>query len=240
MKEGMNTMVSNSQTYLKILADLIKIKSVNDHELEVAEYLQDLFQENGIEAKILPLKGQRANLVAEIGEGTPVLAVSGHMDVVDPGNLAAWDNDPFTMTEKDGKLFGRGITDMKAGLAALVIAMIELKKQGLPKKGTIRLLATAGEEVGEEGSAAFYRDHYMEDAAGLLIAEPTTVYGTASEQKGSFDIKFTSKGTSVHSSTPEKGYNALSQLEGGKNRWQTRLRLVRTRPLIAHCVDSSV
>ena len=67
-------MVSNSQTYLKILADLIKIKSVNDHELEVAEYLQDLFQENGIEAKILPLKGQRANLVAEIGEGTPVLA----------------------------------------------------------------------------------------------------------------------------------------------------------------------
>ena len=97
------------------------------------------------------------------------------MDVVDPGNLAAWDNDPFTMTEKDGKLFGRGITDMKAGLAALVIAMIELKKQGLPKKGTIRLLATAGEEVGEEGSAAFYRDHYMEDAAGLLIAEPSTV-----------------------------------------------------------------
>lgn len=212
MKEGMDTMVSNSQTYLKILADLIKIESVNDHELEVAEYLQDLFQENGIEAKILPLEGQRANLVAEIGEGAPILAVSGHMDVVDPGNLAAWDNDPFTMTEKDGKLFGRGITDMKAGLAALVIAMIELKKQGLPKKGTIRLLATAGEEVGEEGSAAFYRDHYMEDAAGLLIAEPSTVYGTASEQKGSFDIKFTSKGTSVHSSTPEKGYNALVPL----------------------------
>ena len=163
-------MLSENQEYLKILADLIKIKSVNDHELEVAEYLKDLFQKNDIHSEILPIKGQRANLVAEIGSGAPVLAVSGHMDVVDPGNLAAWDSDPFTMTEKDGKLFGRGITDMKAGLAALVIAMIELKKQGLPKKGTIRLLATAGEEVGEEGSAAFYRDHYMEDADGLLIA----------------------------------------------------------------------
>lgn len=205
-------MLSENQEYLKILADLIKIKSVNDRELEVAEYLKDLFQKNDIHSEILPIKGQRANLVAEIGSGAPVLAVSGHMDVVDPGNLAAWDSDPFTMTEKDGKLFGRGITDMKAGLAALVIAMIELKKQGLPKKGTIRLLATAGEEVGEEGSAAFYRDHYMQDADGLLIAEPSSTYGTTSEQKGSFDIKFTSKGTSVHSSTPEKGYNALVPL----------------------------
>lgn len=127
-------MLSENQEYLKILADLIKIKSVNDHELEVAEYLKDLFQKNDIHSEILPIKGQRVNLVAEIGSGAPVLAVSGHMDVVDPGNLAAWDSDPFTMTEKDGKLFGRGITDMKAGLAALVIAMIELKKQGLLKK----------------------------------------------------------------------------------------------------------
>ena len=92
-------MLSENQEYLKILADLIKIKSVNDHELEVAEYLKDLFQKNDIHSEILPIKGQRANLVAEIGSGAPVLAVSGHMDVVDPGNLAAWDSDPFTMKQ---------------------------------------------------------------------------------------------------------------------------------------------
>lgn len=158
-------MALETQEYVEILSDIIKIKSVNDNELEVAEYLKNLFQKNGIDSQIIPIKGKRANLVAEIGEGSPVLAVSGHMDVVDPGDVAAWDSDPFTLTEKDDKFFGRGITDMKSGLAALVIAMIELKKQGLPKKGTVRLLATTGEEVGEEGSN------------GIGLESPRTCFG---------------------------------------------------------------
>ncbi|MCT1224881.1 ArgE/DapE family deacylase [Lactiplantibacillus plantarum] len=197
---------------LKILADVIKIPSVNDHELTVAKYLQALLAKYDILAKIHPITGDRANLVAEIGHGKPVLAVSGHMDVVAAGDLAAWDTDPFTLVEKSGQLFGRGVTDMKAGLVALVVAMINIQQQGGPKHGTIRLLATMGEEVGEAGSAAFYQQGAMQDAAGLLIAEPSTVYGTAAEQKGSYDLKLTSKGKAVHSSTPERGYNALVPL----------------------------
>lgn len=197
---------------LKILADVIKIPSVNDHELTVAKYLQALLAKYYISAKIHPITGDRANLVAEIGHGQPVLAVSGHMDVVAAGDLAAWDTDPFILVEKSGQLFGRGVTDMKAGLVALVVAMINIQQQGGPKHGTIRLLATMGEEVGEAGSAAFYQQGAMQDAAGLLIAEPSTVYGTAAEQKGSYDLKLTSKGKAVHSSTPERGYNALVPL----------------------------
>lgn len=197
---------------LKILADVIKIPSVNDHELTVAKYLQALLAKYDISAKIHPITGDRVNLVAEIGHGKPVLAVSGHMDVVAAGDLAAWDTDPFTLVEKSGQLFGRGVTDMKAGLVALVVAMINIQQQGGPKHGTIRLLATMGEEVGEAGSAAFYQQGAMQDAAGLLIAEPSTVYGTAAEQKGSYDLKLTSKGKAVHSSTPERGYNALVPL----------------------------
>lgn len=197
---------------LKILADVIKIPSVNDHELTVAKYLQALLAKYDISAKIHPITGDRANLVAEIGHGKPVLAVSGHMDVVAADDLAAWDTDPFTLVEKSGQLFGRGVTDMKAGLVALVVAMINIQQQGGPKHGTIRLLATMGEEVGEAGSAAFYQQGAMQDAAGLLIAEPSTVYGTAAEQKGSYDLKLTSKGKAVHSSTPERGYNALVPL----------------------------
>ena len=197
---------------LKILADVIKIPSVNDHELTVAKYLQALLAKYDISAKIHPITGDRANLVAEIGHGKPVLAVSGHMDVVAAGDLAAWDTDPFTLVEKSGQLFGRGVTDMKAGLVALVVAMINIQQQGGPKHGTIRLLATMGDEVGEAGSAAFYQQGAMQDAAGLLIAEPSTVYGTAAEQKGSYDLKLTSKGKAVHSSTPERGYNALVPL----------------------------
>lgn len=197
---------------LQILADVIKIPSVNDHEFQVARYLQALLSKYDISANIHPIIGDRANLIAEIGHGHPILVVSGHMDVVAAGDLASWDTDPFTLVEKSGQLFGRGVTDMKAGLVALVVAMVNIQQQGGPKHGTIRLLATMGEEVGEAGSAAFYQQGAMKDAAGLLIAEPSTVYGTSAAQKGSYDLKLTSKGKAVHSSTPERGYNALVPL----------------------------
>lgn len=197
---------------LKILSDLIAFDTVNSNEVKVALYLQKLFKKYNIDSEIIEIKNNRANLVAEIGTGHPVLVASGHMDVVSPGNLKEWTSDPFKLTERDGILYGRGVTDMKAGLAAMVIAMIEMHQEGLPKQGTIRLLATIGEEVGEEGSRAFLESGYMKDTDGLIIGEPSTIYSTASKQKGSFDIKFISKGQSVHSSTPEKGWNALVSL----------------------------
>lgn len=67
---------------LNILADMIKMQSVNDNELQVAQYLQQLFAKYNIEAKIIKIDGNRADLVAEIGDKGPVLGFSGHMDVV--------------------------------------------------------------------------------------------------------------------------------------------------------------
>ncbi|GAF41503.1 succinyl-diaminopimelate desuccinylase [Agrilactobacillus composti DSM 18527 = JCM 14202] len=201
----------NSETAIKILSDVVAIQSVNDHEKAVAAYLQQLFTSFDIESKVIPIEGDRGNLVAEIGSGQPVLALSGHMDVVEAGEPTAWQFDPFKLTEDNGELYGRGAVDMKGGLVALVIAMIELKKQGLPKKGTIRLLATMGEEVGEAGSAAFYEQGYMKDVAGLIIGEPNG-YQIGYAQKGSMDIQFTSQGQAAHSSMPDKGYNAIDPL----------------------------
>lgn len=203
--------VINTEDRLAILGDLVAIKSVNNNETEVAQYLADLLEKHGISSKLVPISENRANLVAEIGSGEPVLAVTGHMDVVDPGNLDAWDTDPFKMVEKDGNLYGRGTDDMKAGLSALVISMIELHADGKPTTGTIRLLATVGEEVGESGSHAFYQQGYMKDASALLVAEPSG-YNIAHAQKGSMDLKLVSKGITVHSSLPELGYNAINSL----------------------------
>ena len=118
--------IFTDQEKVQILADLVAVKSVNDHELQVAKYLQRLFAKYGITAKLLPLAANRADLVAEIGSGAPVLGVSGHMDVVTAGELTQWHSDPFTLTGRDGHLYGRGATDMKSGLAALVIAMITI------------------------------------------------------------------------------------------------------------------
>ena len=89
--------------------------------------------------------------------------------------------------------------------------MIEIKASGQLKHGTIRLLATAGEEMEQAGSEQLYRKGYMADVDALVIAEPSypsIVYA----HKGSMDIKITSQGRSSHSSTPFMGENAITPL----------------------------
>ena len=99
--------VLSEQDKIRLLADIVKIQTENDHEIEVCEYLKDLLSQYDIDSKIVKVNDSRANLVAEIGSGAPVLAISGHMDVVDAGDHDDWTFPPFELTDKDGKLFGR-------------------------------------------------------------------------------------------------------------------------------------
>ncbi|MFC6200504.1 ArgE/DapE family deacylase [Lactiplantibacillus nangangensis] len=195
---------------IEILRQLVKIQSVNGNELAVATYLKTLFDQAGIKCQVLPAGDQRANLVAEVGTGQPVLAVSGHMDTV-AVTAAEWNQDPFTLTTVGDQLVGRGSCDMKSGLAALVIAMIELKDHQVPLNGTIRLLATYGEEFAEQGAADLTAAGYMQDVAALMIAEPTG-YNICYAQAGSVDVTLTSKGQTAHSSMPKMGNNAVAHL----------------------------
>lgn len=165
---------------VQILEDLVTIKSVNDYEIQVCEYLKDLLSQHGIESKIIKINDTRANLVAEIGTEGPILGVSGHMDVVSEGDINKWTYNPFKLTEVDGKLYGRGSADMKSGLAALVLSMIDIHDQNLLEYGRIRLLATAGEEIVGEGAKTFQQEGYMKDVEALVIAEPSQdriIYG---------------------------------------------------------------
>lgn len=203
--------VLTNEQKVKILSEIVAIPSVNDNELAVAQYLEQWLNRYDIDTHIDYISGERANLIATIGSGKPVVAVSGHMDVVNEGNHDDWTSPPFELTERNGHLYGRGAADMKSGLAALVIAMIEIKASRQLKHGTIRLLATAGEEMEQAGSEQLYRKGYMADVDALVIAEPSypsIVYA----HKGSMDIKITSQGRSSHSSTPFMGENAITPL----------------------------
>lgn len=196
---------------MKLLADLIAIKSVNENEIEVANYLKELFSQYGIESKIVPVTETRVNLIAEIGSGAPVVGISGHMDVVSAGDEAEWTSDPFTLTERDGKLYGRGTNDMKAGLLNLALTMIEIKENNELQKGTVRFMATTGEEVGAAGSKKLYEEGYMDDVDCLFVAEPshdTIIYS----HKGSLNFRIQSNGEAAHSSMPYNGYNAINPL----------------------------
>ncbi|HHU6751464.1 TPA: ArgE/DapE family deacylase [Staphylococcus pseudintermedius] len=203
--------VFTAEDKIKILEDLVGIKTVNDNEIEVCHYLQNLFKQHGIESQIDPINDSRANLIATIGEGKPVLGISGHMDVVSEGDKDDWTYDPFILTEDDGYLYGRGSGDMKSGLAALAIALIEIKQSGQLKQGTIRFMATSGEEMEQKGSEQLYKKGYMDEVDALVIAEPSET-AIVYAQKGSMDLCITSKGVSSHSSMPIFGRNSITPL----------------------------
>lgn len=207
---------------VELLKEIIEVKSVNGDEMDVAKILQRELDKAEITNEILPFGDNRANLVATIGEGHPVLAVSGHMDVVEV-DKENWNTNPFELVEKNEMFYGRGVTDMKAGLAALVIAMIELKEAGTVINGTIKLLATGGEEVGQPGAEKLTEQGYMKDVDALLIAEPSG-YRCVYANKGELNITLDSKGQAAHSSMPKAGINAVEHLLHVLNKIENKVK----------------
>ncbi|MGX6962005.1 ArgE/DapE family deacylase [Vagococcus xieshaowenii] len=197
---------------IKWLQDIVKIPSVNGNEEAVAHYIQSLLASHGIQSELIPYAPGRSSLVATLGNGQgKVLGLTGHMDVVSEGDPDLWNFPPFDGIINDGKLYGRGTTDMKSGLMAMVIAMIELKEQKHPFNGTVKLLATVGEEIGELGSEQLTNLGYANDLDGLIIGEPSG-YTLVYAHMGSLNYSVTSTGKEAHSSMPQLGNNAINHL----------------------------
>lgn len=118
---------------------MVKIKSVNGNEEEVAIYLQNLLKKYEIPSELVSYAPNRSSLVAYLGENREkVLGFSGHMDVVSEGDESQWTFPPFAAHIEGNKLYGRGATDMKSGLVAMVLAMIELKEKEVPLNGAVK------------------------------------------------------------------------------------------------------
>ena len=198
---------------IAILQDVIKIRSVNNNEAEVADYYAKILQTHGIDSTKINYQEGRDNLVATIKKGNSkkVLGLSGHMDVVDAGDESQWKFPPYEAVIDDNKLYGRGSTDMKSGLTAMIIAMIELTEEEVSFDGTVKLLATVGEEIGELGAQQLTEAGYADDLTGLLIGEPTK-YNLMYAHMGSINYSVISRGKEAHSSMPEQGFNAINHL----------------------------
>jgi succinyl-diaminopimelate desuccinylase len=182
------------------------------NERKVAETIAKKLEENGIECNLRSLGPDRAYLTARIkGKGNKKsLAFSGHMDTVPPGNIP-WDYDPFGGQEVDGKLYGRGASDMKSGLAALAMAMVEIAREGIPLEGDLVLAATAGEEVDTLGAKTMIEDGVLKDVGAMLIGEPSN-NELFIAHKGALWLEITSYGKTAHGSMPDQGINAIEHM----------------------------
>lgn len=197
----------------QILQHLVQINSVNGNEEAVATYVQELFVDHGIDSQLIPYAPGRSNLVAEIGDPASdhVLALSGHLDTVATGDPANWTFPPFDAHIENNVLYGRGSADMKSGLAGMVITFINLADAHTALNGRLRFIGTVGEENGAMGSRMLTQQGLADDLDGLVIGEPTggnLVYA----HNGSLNYHVFCQGKGAHSSMPEKGINAITNL----------------------------
>lgn len=189
---------------------LLSFDTINPpgNELAAGEFLGKVLEDAGFKVARIMMGENRCNVIADIGGTTeePPLVLSGHIDTVPLGN-SAWTHDPFSGEIENGRLYGRGSSDMKAGIAAIVCAAADFINQKPPKR-SIRLIFTAGEETGCVGAQHLKNLSLLAPASAILIAEPTSNF-PALGHKGALFMRCKTEGVTAHSSMPEQGINAI-------------------------------
>lgn len=203
---------------------LVRIDTVNPPGFEdrCIEQLADLLSSAGFACRTHEFAPRRTSLVARIG-GRPgatgaraPLCFTGHVDVVPLGG-AAWQHDPFGAEIVDGRLYGRGSSDMKSGVAAFTTAAIaRAERLRDDHRGPgLSLIITAGEETGCEGAFAMAASAQARELLGtagaLVVAEPTGNVPLLGH-KGAFWLTAEAGGTTAHGSMPDRGDNAVYKI----------------------------
>jgi succinyl-diaminopimelate desuccinylase len=197
---------------LELARSLIACESVNPpgDEARVADILEPRLLDAGLDVERHSLEVGRDSLIARLGpanSGLPSLCFTGHLDTVPLGE-AAWDHDPFAGVVDGDRLYGRGASDMKGGVAAIVSAIERVAALGPPKAG-LEVVLCAGEETGCTGAKS------LVDALGtvgaVMVAEPTSNRPLVAH-KGALWLEATARGRTAHGSTPHLGRNAIYQI----------------------------
>ena len=194
---------------IELTQELIKINSENPpgNEKEIAKYIKDFLEDLKIQAELIEFGKNRFNVVASIGSGKGLM-LNGHMDTVPAGDLNKWKFDPFEGKIVNGKIYGRGASDMKGGLAAILTAVKNLAKEKFKKK--LLLVFVGDEEVSLGGSKYLIKNRkdVFKDVKYGITAECNDLNLTVA-QKGITSIKVKFKGKAAHGSRPELGDNAI-------------------------------
>ena len=197
----------DAERMMRELADLVAIRSENPpgREADVARYVAERLSEIGLEVALDEYEAGRFNVEAILSNGPgPVFAFNTHVDTVPAGD--GWSSDPFVLTQRDGKLFGRGACDCKGPLAAMLEAVRLLATDRAGWSGTLLAIFVADEEIASEGARHYAAKRPSIDFA--VVGEPTsnTIY---SAHKGSLRPLVRVHGISAHSGTPHLGENAI-------------------------------
>lgn len=187
------------------LSNLVKIKSLSSKEKEVQDELVRQMNAAGFDEVRIDGLG---NVIGRIGNGKKILAIDGHVDTVDVGNLSNWNFDPFSGEIKDGFVHGRGSVDQKGGVAAFVTAGKILKELGFANNLTIYFVGSVMEEDCDGLCWKFIVEEEGIRPDFVISTEPTNL-NIYRGQRGRMEMHVSFHGISSHGSAPERGKNAI-------------------------------
>lgn len=202
---------------LELVKDLISRPSVTPEDLDCQQMLAARLARIGFHCETIA-QGGVTNLWARRGDAAPVLVFAGHTDVVPPGPRDKWQSDPFTPTESDGFLYGRGAADMKSSIAAFVVAVEEFVAAYPRHEGSIAFLLTSDEEGPAVDGTVIVCDALKARGEALdycIVGEPTSTdkLGDVCKngRRGTLSGALTIKGIQGHVAYPHLARNPVHQ-----------------------------
>jgi succinyl-diaminopimelate desuccinylase len=197
-----------------LIRDLVRLPTQNPpgREKACAEFIVEKLTQWGIQAHLSPKPFEdRPQAWAEVAgsDGTPTLVLNGHIDVVPEGDTTQWEFPPFEGRIASGRVHGRGSSDMKGGLAAMMITAKILNEMKDNLRGKLLLQFAIGEETGEPGTRYMLLDQGLRGDYGIVL-EPTGLR-VATAEKGLAWFRVTLRGRPVHGSVAEQGINAIEK-----------------------------
>ncbi|MFD2372068.1 peptidase [Brevibacillus sp. GCM10020057] len=212
---------------IALLQEWVQHSSVQGEEASIQESIAKTLADMGLDVDLWVMEGdellQHPYFVSPrtVFDGSPnvvgvwkgagggrSIILNGHVDVVPAGDRAQWSDDPFSGKVEDGKLYGRGATDMKGGNLSSLLAISVLKKLGVKLKGDVIFQSVVEEESGGAGTLATILRGYKADAA--LVPEPTNMK-IFPKQQGSMWFRLSVKGRSAHGGTRYEGVSAIDK-----------------------------
>jgi succinyl-diaminopimelate desuccinylase len=200
---------------LQLTEELIALPSVSPDDRGCQQRLIALLAPLGFRCETIASNGV-TNLWARKGNASPVFVFAGHTDVVPAGPRERWLSDPFTPTRREGKLYGRGASDMKASIAAMVVATEEFLAAHPGHMGSIAFLVTSDEEGPATDGTTVVVDMLEERGETIdycLVGEPTSshVLGDMIKngRRGSLSGKLVVKGVQGHIAYPQFARNPI-------------------------------
>ena len=200
----------------ELLIKLVQAESTAQKgELAAARIITEDFARSAVDCRIDSWDQNRANVKAEIksAEQKDALLFVCHLDVVAAGK-DGWSYPPFAAVESNGRIYGRGSTDMKGGTAAAVTAVRQIVDSKTPLKGDIIFAALAGEETDSCGAARFISGlkNKSQKLTGIVVPEPTG-FDVVTAHRGILWLEINTAGKAAHSSAPELGVNAITSMK---------------------------